>query len=418
MKQPDIDALARLLDGDLPEGEAPAEAHALGAFARTLEASAARPTFEPRAELRAALIAAARDQAAAPGFLTRLRSGFDDATARVRYSMRLAAATGASALALSSGGVALASQQALPGDALYGVKLALEDAGLLFIGDQVSRGQQQLVNAGERMDEAHAAATNGDMDGTVRALREADEAGRAGARDIIEASQRRGDPSLLDLLADFSGRQRARLTALLPLLDGEAEAAANDAIVALNRIDQRVAVLGGSCAECGTETVQTEESRQTAAAPPRDDVIDARDFDFADIPPASEPFTACPCVSATGPAAGRPRPAGETADEAEATEQAEEPAREPRDPEPTEEPADDEEDRPELPDPVEEPVDEVEDEVDGQVPDEVDDVIDDVLDELPTPDAPAPQQSGSSGLPGAVPLPTPSLPVLPSVPVP
>jgi hypothetical protein len=402
MTQPDIDALARLLDGDLPDGEAPAEARALGAFAKALEGSAASPPpFAGKLDLRAALIEAAREQAAAPSLLARMRGSITETTTRWRYSMRLAAATGASAMALSSGGVALASQQSLPGDALYGVKLALEDAGLLFIGDQAERGEQQLVNAGERLDEARRSAEAGNMDGAARALREADEAGRAGARDIIQASQDRGDPALLDVLATFSTQQRERLTALLPLLTGDAELAANDVMVALQRIDQRVAVLGGSCAACGSDTVTSDEARQTSAAPPRDDVlVDARTFDFANIPPASEPFSACPCVSATGTTGT----AGATTDEAEGAadeveDEASEKPRKPRKPKPADKPAGEEPDEgplPAVPGPVGDTVDEIEE--------ETRDVIDEVLDELPVqppplPPPPSPNTSGGVKLP-------------------
>ena len=409
MRTPDIDALARLLDGDLPDGEAPAEARALGAFAKALEGSVASPpAFAGKMDLRAALVEAAREQAAAPTLLARMRAGFTDTTTRWRYSMRLAAASGASAMALSSGGVALAAQQALPGDALYGVKLALEDAGLLFMGDQAERGQQHLVNAGERMDEARSSAEAGNMDGAGRALREADAAGRAGAREIIQASQKRGDPSLLGLLETFSTQQRNRLTALLPMLTGEAATAANDVMVALNRIDQRVAVLSGSCADCGTETVTTDEARQTSAAPPRDNVVaDARNFDFSDIPPASQPFTPCPCVSATGSTgATTTREVDETVDEAEETEEKQKKKTRKGKPKPAEKPADNPPDEPgddplpALPPPVQEPVDEVED--------EAGDVVDEVLDELPV-DPPADPPPPPAGTSGAAPLSTPKV---------
>ena len=403
MKPPDIDALARLLDGDLPEGEAPAEARALGAFARALEGSAAPPpTFAGKLDLRAALIEAAREQQApAPTLLARMRGSVAHATTRWRYSMRLAAATGASAMALSSGGVALAAQQALPGDALYGVKLALEDVGLLFVGDQAERGVTQLANAGERLAEAQRSADAQNMAGAARALREADSAARAGARDIIEASQERGDPALLEHLITFSAEQRKRLTALLPLLSGDAEMAANDVMVALNRMDQRVAVLGGSCADCGSETVTSDDARQTSAAPSRETTVaDSRDFDFAHIPPASEPFSPCPCVSSptsTGTVAAPTRKADKTVDKAK-DEAAEEKPRKPKpvpppdepDPEPEPEP-EDEGPVPDLPDPVDEPVDQIEKDA-GEV-------IDEVLDELPIDPPPLPGDDAGDLLP-------------------
>ncbi|MDP9406042.1 MAG: DUF5667 domain-containing protein, partial [Actinomycetota bacterium] len=156
--RPDIDALARLLDGHAVPN-ASAEAHALGALARSLSAAAAPPRAEFRASLRATLVDAARAQAANPPLLARLRQSVDDATARWRYSTRLAAATGAAAVALSGGGVATAAQQALPGDVLYGVRLSLEDARLALLRDDVARATQRLAYAGERVADARGVAT-------------------------------------------------------------------------------------------------------------------------------------------------------------------------------------------------------------------------------------------------------------------
>lgn len=390
MTHDDIDALARLLDGDLPEGAAPAEARALGAFAKALEASAATPSFEGKAELRALLVETAREQAARPSLLARMRGTVNGATQRWRYSTRLAAATGASAMALSTGGVAVAAQQAIPGHPLYGVKLALEEGHLLFIGDPVARGEQRLANAMERLEEAQIAAEAGDMDAALRALREADESSRRGAGDIIAASQEQGDPSLLEILTAFSDGQRDRLTALLPLLDGEAADAADDVMVALNRIDQRVAVLDGSCGDCAAKRdAGKNRDRNSGNAD-----TDARDFDFSDIPPASEPFSACPCVSEpTGTAAPGDGSDDKTADGPAG----DKPAKKPGDnPPKDEEPADDgeqpggEEPGSGLPAPVEE------------VTEEASEIVDDVIDELPVdpPETPDP-----------LPVPTPPLPV-------
>ena len=402
MNNTDYDALARLLDGDLPQGEATAEARALSAVAKTLEAAAIQPRMEHKAELRMALIEAARQQAAAPTFLARLRSSFDESTRRVRYSMRMAAATGATAMALSSGGVALAAHRALPSDPFYGVKLAYEDIRLAFIGDPVQRGQQMLAYAEQRMVEAKLAAEDGDMEGARRAIAEADASSRGAARYIITASQERGDPSLLAILDEFARKHRRSLAALMPTLSGEDAAAAEDALVVLRRISQRVVVLSGPCTRCDREAAksQTAERRNRARDNSGPDAVAAADpdFDFADIPPASEPFAPCPCTtapdaSATGTAgtskAGAKKKATSNGSGAAASTKKPATTRDPADPGETDPPAEpkpkpkpkpppeDEETRPELPGPVEEPVDDAED--------EIDDVVDDVLDDLPTP---------------------------------
>src|SRR5687768_15305005 len=204
----DYDAFARLLDGDLPDGEATAEARVLSGFAQVLQASAAVPRMEGKDQLRMALVEAARQQASAPSLLTRMRQTVDDSTSRWRYSMRAAAASGAAAMALSSGGVALAASRAMPNDVFYGVKLAFEDVRLAFIGDPVARAEQLFAYANQRLLEAEIAAEDGDMAAAERALAEADVSSRSAAGYIIRASQDRGDPTLLTLLDAFTQEHR------------------------------------------------------------------------------------------------------------------------------------------------------------------------------------------------------------------
>ena len=389
----DYDAFARLLDGDLPDGEATAEARILSGFAQALQASAAIPRMESKDQLRMALVEAARQQASAPSLLGRMRQTFDDTTTRWRYSMRAAAASGAAAMALSSGGVALAAHRAMPDDPFYSVKLAFEDVRLAFIGDPVARAEQLFAYANQRLLEAEIAAAEGDMAAVQRALAEADATSRSAAGYIIRASQDRGDPSLLAMLDKFSEANRKRLAALLPLLTGEAATAAEDAMVGLRRISQRVAVLSGPCADCGAQpgTAPDGRSNKRGTAVAAEDP----DFDFADIPPASEPFAACPCVTEpttvnAKPNAGkadRPAKKGEQAadDPRDGTNPGDDPADPPKKPaDPGDDPGDgpgdgpgDEDPSPtdELPDPVRDPVKDAED--------VIEDVIDDAESELP-----------------------------------
>lgn len=305
MKRPDLDAFARLLDGDLPEGEATAEARALSSFARVLEASAAAPpSMAHKDEIRAMLVAAARDQQASVGFLSGVRATISESTTRWRYSTRLAAATGATAMALSGGGVSLAASRALPSDPFYSVKLAYEDVRLAFIGDPVARGQELLGYAEQRLVDARLAAADGDMSGAHRALAEADASSRSGAGALIRASQDAENPAeVLAILSDFAAAQRKRLAAILPMLSGDAAAAADDAMVSLKRINQRVAVLSGTCGDCSDDSSTARrggngQSNSSKSGGNRGAAA-GDDFDFADIPPADEPFVPCPCVSDT-----------------------------------------------------------------------------------------------------------------------
>lgn len=285
-----VDALARLLDGDPTlNGEVIEETRVLGRLAHQLTTQAGRPAPlrpEFKAALRAALVEAAREQGPAPALLTRLRERIRGTAARWRYSSRVAAATGATALALSGGGMAAAADQAQPGDVLYPTKLVLEDMRMTLVRDDAARGQRHLAHAVERIEEAEAAASRGNQAGAAEALHHADESARTGAGDLIRSYQADGDRAHVAQLAEFAGAQRDRLAGLRVLLAGDAVRAARDLAVALERIEARMLAVTGTCAGC-------------AGGPGG-----GGGFDFATIPPAGEDFVPCRCelpAPATGP---------------------------------------------------------------------------------------------------------------------
>lgn len=296
------DALARLLDGDPTlNGEATAETRALGQLAHVLATTPVYPCPEPRpefkADLRAALVDAARDQAPAPSALSRLRTGLQTTTARWRHSRRLAAATGAAALALSSGGMSVAAERALPSDALYPAKLALEDVRIALVRDEVRRGDAHLAQAVDRIAEAEAAVAADDQAGAARALLGADESARTGAGELIRAYQEHGDARYVAQLEAFADEQAARVEQFDGLLAGEAADAGRALSIGLERIEARMAALVGRCPACGGVAPTVREGA-----------------DLSEIPPAHEPFEACPCEVAPE---GRAEPSEPDADPSE-----------------------------------------------------------------------------------------------------
>lgn len=290
MTPTDIDALARLLDGDPTlNGEATEETRALGQIAYRLSetrTAPARPEF--KAALRERLVDAARQPTRAP-LLTRLRAGVQAAATRARYSTRMATATAAAALALSGGGMAVAADRAQPSDTLYPAKLVLEDVRIALVRDEVSRGEAHLVQASTRIAEAETAASGGDQAGAAQALVKADQAVRTGAAELLRAYQERGDERSVERLAEFADEQRLRLEAFDGLLDGPAEDAAQALAVALERIEARMMMVTGACPGC-------------AGGVP----ADGAGFDFAHIPHADEAFEACPCDVGSSGGSGEP----------------------------------------------------------------------------------------------------------------
>jgi hypothetical protein len=243
MKTTDVDALARMLDGSSPNGEAPEEARALAALA---EAISVRATVTPRPEFRAELRSRLLAEAAAPpapSWMARMRATADDALARWKYSMRLATASAMAAMTLSTGGVAAAATMSVPGDPFYPLKIAVEDARLARADSEVRRGTLLLDFAENRVAEAERAAAAERMEAAAEALMSADGYARRGAGEVIDAFLHSGDFDDLSVLSAFTAELRPRLDTLRGQVVAPATGALDDLVVSLGRIDARVEAL-------------------------------------------------------------------------------------------------------------------------------------------------------------------------------
>jgi hypothetical protein len=374
MKTTDSDALARLLDGDSAAADdASAELRALASLAQAMEARAAAPRPDFRDALRESLLAEAA-KPVPPTLLERARMAYDDKVARVKYSARAAAATTAAAMTLSTGGVAVAATQSVPGDLLYPMKIAVEDARLSRADDAVSRGELLLSATSSRIDEAERAAGHERHPDATEALTSADASLRAGAGELIGAYQDTGDRSTLGLLEALRDDTAAQLAALAPLLDADGARALADLETTFSRITDRIAAVTGECC-VGAEGDPSPGIPQRGGA-----------FDFGRIPPADEPFDACPCPAPSTPVLPEdvlPDPVPTATPDPVATEPVD-PAPSPSPGDPAPQPTDPPQDEPTGPLPVDTPLDPVIDEVDDTL-DPVRDAIDDVIDASPDP---------------------------------
>lgn len=319
------DLLERLLEGDaLPQDsrigdDVPAELDRLAMLADLVshtaepEPVAMRP--EARADLRTTLIREANLRAAAPPpLLTRIRETVTATTERWAYSSRAAVAGGTAAMVLSTGGVAAAANGSLPGDLFYDLKLAAEDVALSFADAGVSRGEGLLGQATTRVEEAHTAAERQQTAAAAAGLRLADDHTRDGAQEYLATYLDTGDTEVLQSLGDWVVTTNRQLD-LMPPVEGDAAAALEDLRTSLNRIGQRIEVLvTGACTSCAlgvhdNPAADPSISRGTQAdgTPPTPPSQSPLDLTF--IPPADQPFQACPCVPAAPPGAATPPPA-------------------------------------------------------------------------------------------------------------
>ncbi|SCL20440.1 hypothetical protein GA0070616_1977 [Micromonospora nigra] len=206
-----------------------------------------------RTGLRAMLLATAeREGIGAPAGVTGQPSTgrgplLPAATAR-RARARGAILVGIAAGAVAVSGISAASENAVPGDALYGMKRGTERAQLALTSSDVSRGQLFLGFARTRLGEA--AELRGDAVGFDTVLDDMDADTRQGVRLLTGAAAQRSDPAALDAVDTFLDGQRRAVGALA---DGASRAErdrARRSLALLDAIDRRAAALRAAIA-CG-----------------------------------------------------------------------------------------------------------------------------------------------------------------------
>jgi hypothetical protein len=149
-----------------------------------------------------------------------------------RLRARAAVLTGLTA-AVAVSGMSAASENAVPGDALYGMKRSTERAQLALAASDVSRGQLYLDFARTRLSEA--AAVRGDALGFAVVLDDMDYDTRQASRLLTTAAVRRSDPAALDTVTAFLTTHRRQVARLL---DGAGAAQRERATASLTLLDQ------------------------------------------------------------------------------------------------------------------------------------------------------------------------------------
>jgi hypothetical protein len=267
MTPPDLDRqnaerFAQLVDSRDPipdQRGSPSDVASLAAIGRRLSsvqiAVAVDPTF--RAHSRAELVAAAeREQAArAAGQpvasptvvrpVARLSAGLAKArallgsspqTRRIRTRGAIIAAVAVGAIAVS--GISTASEDSVPGDALYGMKRSTERAQLAMAGSDLSRAELLLGFARTRAGEA--LAVRGDGAAVDRLLTETDRETAVAVSLLTRTAVERKSEAPLDVITSFLARQRPSLSELLAGTDSAAAARAATSLALLDNAARRV----------------------------------------------------------------------------------------------------------------------------------------------------------------------------------
>ncbi|WP_158845227.1 DUF5667 domain-containing protein [Saccharothrix deserti] len=166
--------------------------------------------------------------------------------ARGRLAVALAAAL---CLLFSLAGMSLLlSQDALPGDALYGVKRTAESASLGLTFGEESKGYKRLEFAAARVDELetlvdrYRESGDGPLGGYLTALTDFDADAAAGSR-VLAAFGSNSDQRTLEELRDWATAQATRLAELRMSLPTDAADRAGTSLDLLDRIAQRASAL-------------------------------------------------------------------------------------------------------------------------------------------------------------------------------
>lgn len=167
--------------------------------------------------------------------------------------------TALAALAVLAGVAATASRNALPGDALYGVKRATETTGGAFtFGDQASAARQ-LELARTRVDEIEDLVgrdTPPDPATVTAAIDDFDRAASNGSRLMLSEDRSAGGSQLGDLRT-WASAQSGRIEQLRSSMPQPAVPEADHSIALLDRVLNRTEALRArtNCSDSGTDSV-------------------------------------------------------------------------------------------------------------------------------------------------------------------
>jgi hypothetical protein len=240
------DVFAALLDGI--EFDAPNELQPLMAVASALQpASLPVPRANFRYRLRDELLTLAENQTMTAG--GRIRARFVAINERMRRSLRTVVATGTlAALIAGSGATMAAASHALPGDALYPVKLFRESAQLA-VTSGTQEGLRRLSFARTRMGELKGLEERGNTKAPlyIATLDRMDSLTQTGTTTLIEAARKGGGAALLKKVRSFASVQEQDLKALLPQLPAEAQPYARDSLVEISQVSRTVKDVLNGC---------------------------------------------------------------------------------------------------------------------------------------------------------------------------
>lgn len=202
-----------------------------------------------------------------------------------RRERRIAVAVGGFAVVSATASMAVAAQSALPGDTLYPLKRALENASTTIHVDQDERAASLLDHAAGRLAEVAALTrgTDGESSAAVSETLHTFTDQASAASDLVVASfEEDGRAGSVARLRAFTSDSMSQLRALEDVVPEGSRAALIEAVQVITRIDATAAAL---CPSCGPGVGELP----TAATVPVEDLIDGLSQRIPAADPAPAP---------------------------------------------------------------------------------------------------------------------------------
>jgi hypothetical protein len=245
-----------LVEGTSTEGLGSARHADVLELVSTLRAAA---PVEPRPEFVADL----RQQlmAEAATVLTPTAARLTLTPRRDRRERRIALAIGGFAVVSATTSMAMAAQSALPGDTLYPLKRALEDASTTIQIDEDAKGASLLAHAAGRLDEVDELTKQRDepsAEAVADTLHTFTDQASTASDLIVAAYTDEGEQSDIEELRTFTARSMSALDDLETVVPDTARAALIEAAQVINLIDSTAIRLCPSCGDGGAQVPSFE----------------------------------------------------------------------------------------------------------------------------------------------------------------
>lgn len=256
MTRREAETLQRLLAETPSAGAARRHAHdegdgeltGLASLARSLGASAAQPTPPFRDALRERVLATADEEPLATR--TGVGTVADDLVAAWRYAMRSALPSGALTVLLLVAGLFVGASLSLPGDPLYAIKDAYQQAQLARASAPADVATVKLRMAHTKVEETVQAADRGRLDSLAASAGDANALVRDSAATLLDVYRDSGDSDVLRPLAQFVDDHRTTVATVAERVSGsEADPALARLMSTLERVDTRVDDILASCCQ-------------------------------------------------------------------------------------------------------------------------------------------------------------------------